>query len=84
MISPEIKIGPRNVDEEAMRCGMGKLNQNGEMAYPGPTDKIGANSRPLMNGQLQSEIRLFPEDCLAFVWQKPQSIDASGLHKAPE
>lgn len=84
MISPEIKIGPRNVDEEAMRCGMGKLNQNREMAYPGPTDKIGANSRRLMNGQLQSEIQLFPEDYLAFVWQKPQSIDASGLHKAPE
>lgn len=69
MISPEIKIGPRNVDEEAMRCGMGKLNQSREMAYPGPTDKIRANSRRLMNGQLQSEIRLFPEElpsvCLA-------------------
>lgn len=69
MISPEIKIGPRNVDEEAMRCGMGKLNQSGKMAYPGPTDKIRANSRRLMNGQLQSEIRLFPEElpsiCLA-------------------
>lgn len=69
MISPEIKIGPRNVDEEAMRCGMGKLHQSREKAYPGPTDKIRANSGRLMNGQLQSEIRLFPEElpsvCLA-------------------
>ena len=69
MISPEIKIGPRKVDQEAMRCGMGKLHQSREMVYLRPTDKIRANSGCLMNGQLQSEIRLFPEElpsiCLA-------------------
>ena len=63
----------------AMRCGMRKLNQSMERAYPGPTDKIRQIPDAWWMAGCNQKYDSSQKSYLAFVWQKPQSSDASGL-----
>lgn len=84
MISPEIKIGPRNVDEEAMRCGMESLIRAGRWHIRGQQTRLGPIPDAWWMASCSQKYDSSQKSYLAFVWQKPQSIDASGLHKVSE